>query len=57
MGDVLPFPPQAERDGSKARIRRRREAIGLDAGNTARSVDDLVMLEADVVDTSPCEMP
>lgn len=39
----------------KSRFRRRREALGL-AAPSSEPVADLVMLRADVVDTSPCEM-
>lgn len=45
-------------DGGKARIKARRDVLGLSDGAPDYQVDSdsLVMLHADVVDTSPCEM-
>jgi hypothetical protein len=44
-------------DGGRHRIRRRRERLGLSmAASEPVPADSLVMLRADVVDTSPCEM-
>lgn len=56
MGDVIhaTFTPLAD-DGAKARIKRRRAALGLRPTDPfgLKAVDDLVM---DHVDTAPCEM-
>lgn len=54
MGDVIILPViRVERDGGKARIRRRRAALNLSEPFTA---DDLVVGHANPADTAPCEL-
>ena len=54
MGDVITLPiVRIERDGGKARIRRRRAARNLAEPFT---VDDLRMDHADPADTASCEL-
>lgn len=55
MGEVLPFLP-LPKDGGKARIRRRREALALSAKAILSQVDDLVMHRPDPEDTAPSEL-
>jgi hypothetical protein len=50
MGDVIEFPMiRVERDGGKARIKRRRKALF-----AQEPVDDLVMLHADTAPSEYC---
>lgn len=54
MGEVIILPVvRIERDGGKARIRRRRVARNLSESFT---VEDLRMDHADPADTAPCEL-
>jgi hypothetical protein len=57
MGDVLQFRP-LPKDGGKARIRRRREALALAISAKAilAKVDDLVMHTADPEETRPSDL-
>jgi len=55
MGDVLSFPRPVPTDGGKARIRARRELIGLaKQGGPIVEPDSLVMLRADETQM-PCD--
>lgn len=57
MGDVIILPViRVERDGGKARIKRRRSML-VDRGYGASQMPrDLIMDQADPADTAPCEL-
>ncbi len=57
MGDVIILPViRVERDGGKARIKRRRSMLADRRYGASQMPRDLIMDQVDPADTAPCEL-